>query len=83
MDHRILESILRERIHDERFICFINKLFKAGYFDMEHQFHPTKQGNAQGSCASPIWEGARAFRLCLFHLLNSLLLSNDYPNCYY
>lgn len=54
IDHRILESILRERIHDERFIRLINKLLKAGYFDMEHKFHSTKQGNAQVSCASPI-----------------------------
>ena len=54
IDHRILESILRERIDDERFIRLINKLLKAGYFDMEHNFQTTKQGNAQGSCASPI-----------------------------
>ena len=54
IDHRILESILRERIDDERFIRLINKLLKAGYFDMEHNFQTTKRGNAQGSCASPI-----------------------------
>lgn len=54
IDHRMLESILRERIQDERFIRLINKLLKAGYFDMEHKFQPTKLGNAQGSCTSPI-----------------------------
>lgn len=54
IDHRILEDILRERIHDERFVRLINKLLKAGYFDMEHQFHNTKQGAAQGSTCSPI-----------------------------
>lgn len=54
IDHRILESILRERIDDERFIRLINKLLKAGYFDMEHNFQTTKRGNAQCSCASPI-----------------------------
>ena len=54
IDHRVLESILRERIHDERFIRLINKILKAGYFDMEHKFQSTKRGNAQGSCSSPI-----------------------------
>ena len=54
IDHRILESILRERIHDERFIRLINKVLKAGYFDMQHSYHRNKAGNAQGSCCSPI-----------------------------
>jgi retron-type reverse transcriptase len=54
IDHRILESILRERITDERFIRLINKVLKAGYFDMLHSYHRTKTGNAQGSCCSPI-----------------------------
>ena len=54
IDHRILESILRERINDERFIRLINKVLNAGYFDMQHSYHRTKTGNAQGSCCSPI-----------------------------
>lgn len=54
VDHRILESILRERINDERFIRLINKLLKAGYLDTEHQFHKTKLGTGQGSICSPI-----------------------------
>lgn len=54
IDHRILETILRERISDERFIRLINKLLKAGYFDMQRTYHGTKTGNAQGSCCSPI-----------------------------
>lgn len=54
IDHRILETILRERISDVRFIRLINKLLKAGYFDMQHTYHGTKTGNAQGSCCSPI-----------------------------
>ncbi|WP_338633987.1 Group II intron-encoded protein LtrA [Sporomusa ovata DSM 2662] len=54
IDHRILESILRERINDERFIRLINKVLKAGYFDMQHSYHRNKTGNAQGSCCSPI-----------------------------
>jgi group II intron reverse transcriptase/maturase len=54
IDHRILEKILRERISDARFIRLINKILKAGYFDMQHTFQGTKTGNAQGSCCSPI-----------------------------
>ncbi len=54
IDHRILERILRERINDQRFIRLINKILKAGYFDMQHSFQGTKTGNAQGSCCSPI-----------------------------
>jgi group II intron reverse transcriptase/maturase len=54
IDHRKLETILRERISDERFIRLINKILKAGYFDMQHVYHGTKTGNAQGSCCSPI-----------------------------
>lgn len=54
IDHRTLETILRERISDERFIRLINKILKAGYFDMQHSYHGTKTGNAQGSCCSPI-----------------------------
>lgn len=54
IDHRILETILRERISDQRFIRLINIILKAGYFDMQHILQGTKTGNAQGSCCSPI-----------------------------
>lgn len=54
IDHRILESILRERIADERFIRLINKMLRAGYFDMQHEFHRTDSGTPQGSTCSPI-----------------------------
>ena len=54
IDHRILENILRERIDDERFIRLINKLLRAGYFDMQKIHHKTMTGTAQGSTCSPI-----------------------------
>lgn len=54
IDHRILENILRERIDDERFIRLINKLLKAGYFDMHHGSQKNTSGTAQGSTSSPI-----------------------------
>lgn len=54
IDHRILEAILRERIADERFIRLINKMLRAGYFDMQHKYHRTNSGTSQGSTCSPI-----------------------------
>lgn len=54
IDHRALEKILRERIADERFIRLINKILRAGYFDMKHEFHRTDSGTPQGSTCSPI-----------------------------
>lgn len=48
IDHRILEAIMRERIADERFIRLINKMLRAGYFDMQHEYHRTNSGAPQG-----------------------------------
>jgi group II intron reverse transcriptase/maturase len=55
VDHRILESILRERINDERFIHLINKLLRAGYLDTDLSFTGSKLGAGQGSICSPIF----------------------------
>lgn len=54
VDHRVLESILRECIQDERFIRLINKLLKAGYLDTDLSFQNTNLGTGQGSICSPI-----------------------------
>jgi len=54
VDHRVLESILRERIDDERFIRLINKLLKAGYLDTDFNFKQTDSGAGQGSVCSPV-----------------------------
>ena len=48
VDHRVLESILRERIDDERFIRLNNKLLKAGYLDTDFSFNRTDSGTGQG-----------------------------------
>ena len=55
VDHRVLESILRERISDERFINLINKLLRAGYLDTDLSFTSTNLGTGQGSISSPIF----------------------------
>jgi group II intron reverse transcriptase/maturase len=54
VDHRVLESILRERIDDIRFIRLINKLLRAGYLDTDLKFNRTDSGTGQGSVCSPI-----------------------------
>ena len=54
VDHRVLESILRERIDDERFIRLINKLLKAGYLDTDFNINRTDSGAGQGSVCSPV-----------------------------
>ena len=54
VDHRVLESILRERISDERFLRLINKLLRAGYLDTDLNFNRNNFGVGQGSICSPI-----------------------------
>ena len=54
VEHRVLESFLRERISDERFINLINKLLRAGYLDTDLSFNGNNFGVNQGSICSPI-----------------------------
>lgn len=53
IDHPVMLSILREKIHDERFLRLISNLLKAGYLE-EWRFHPTRSGTPQGGIVSPI-----------------------------
>lgn len=53
IDHHVLISILRERVHDEQFIALIWKFLKAGYVEYE-QYYKTYSGTPQGSIISPI-----------------------------
>ena len=50
--HRLLD-ILRERIHDDRFINLVRKFLDAGYLE-QWQYHKTYSGTPQGSVLSPI-----------------------------
>jgi pimeloyl-ACP methyl ester carboxylesterase len=45
----VLMSILREKLHDERFLRLIENLLKAGYLE-QWTYHPTLSGCPQGSC---------------------------------
>jgi group II intron reverse transcriptase/maturase len=53
IDHKVLMSILREKIRDGRFTALIEGLLEAGYLeDWTHR--PTYSGTPQGGVASPI-----------------------------
>jgi len=54
IDHNVLESILRKKIQDERFINLIRKLLGAGYMDMRGPRQDSLAGTAQGGIVSPI-----------------------------
>ncbi|HEY4386308.1 MAG TPA: reverse transcriptase domain-containing protein [Ktedonobacteraceae bacterium] len=53
VDHHILLTILRESIHDEKFIALISELLKAGYME-QWRYHTTLSGTPQGSILSPV-----------------------------
>lgn len=53
LDHQTLLSILRERIHDNRFMRLIEGLLKAGYLE-DWNYHRTLSGSPQGGIVSPI-----------------------------
>jgi group II intron reverse transcriptase/maturase len=52
-DHQTLLSLLRERIHDERFLRLMTRLLQAGYFE-DWRYHATYSGTPQGSILSPV-----------------------------
>jgi hypothetical protein len=53
LDPTVLLSILREKLHDNRFLRLMANLFKAGYLE-EWTSHPTLSGVPQGGVCSPI-----------------------------
>ncbi len=53
LDHQVMLSILREKIHDNRFLKLIENLLKAGYVEnWKHQI--TLSGVPQGSIIGPL-----------------------------
>jgi len=48
-----LVSILREKIHDNRFLRLIENLLRAGYLEA-WTYHATLSGSPQGAVLSPI-----------------------------
>jgi group II intron reverse transcriptase/maturase len=53
LDHAMLVGILRESIHDERFIRLISNLLRAGYLE-DWKWHATLSGSPQGAGVSPL-----------------------------
>lgn len=53
LDHEVMLAILREKIHDNRFLRLIRNLLKAGYLE-EWRYHETLSGSPQGGVVSPI-----------------------------
>jgi group II intron reverse transcriptase/maturase len=53
LDHQILLSTLRERIHDNRFLRLVENLLKAGYLE-NWRYHKTLSGSPQGGIVSPV-----------------------------
>jgi RNA-directed DNA polymerase len=53
IDHRILETMLREKIKDEKFMRYIIRMFKAGVLT-DGELQVSEEGVSQGSISSPI-----------------------------
>jgi group II intron reverse transcriptase/maturase len=52
IDHEILLSILREKIHEHRFLILVESLLKAGYLEL-WDYRPTLSGTPQGGIITP------------------------------
>jgi group II intron reverse transcriptase/maturase len=53
IDHHLLDSILRQKIRDERFLRYLHRMFKAGVL-AEGELTVSEEGVPQGSICSPI-----------------------------
>ncbi len=53
LNHEVMLSILREHIHDGRFLRLIETLLQAGYLE-DWRYHATVSGSPQGGILSPM-----------------------------
>jgi RNA-directed DNA polymerase len=53
IDHELLESILKQKIKDPKFMRYINRMFKAGVLS-DGELRMDEEGVPQGSICSPI-----------------------------
>jgi len=53
LDHEVLLTILREKIHDNRFLRLIGGLLRAGYLE-DWRYNATLSGSPQGAVLSPV-----------------------------
>ncbi len=73
LDHGVLLGILRERIHDGRFLRLIENLLKAGYLE-DWRYNRTLSGSPQGGVVSPILSNIYLDRLDKY--VESVLVSH-------
>ena len=74
IDHSIVLQIMREKIHDNRFLRLIEGLLQAGYLE-DWKFHATYSGVPQGGVISPILSNLVLDRLDKF-VENELIPGN-------
>lgn len=65
LDHHVLIDILREKLHDNRFLRLIQLLLEAGYLE-QWRYYPTMSGSPQGGVVSPILSNIYLDRLDTF-----------------
>jgi group II intron reverse transcriptase/maturase len=65
IDHTVLLSLLREKVHDNRFIRLIENLLQAGYLE-DWKYKPTLSGTPQGGVLSPLLSNIYLDRLDRF-----------------
>jgi len=65
LDHSVLETILREKVHDNRFLRLIGNLLRTGYLE-EWRHNATLSGSPQGSVLSPVLSNVYLDRLDQF-----------------
>jgi group II intron reverse transcriptase/maturase len=65
LDHRVLVTMLAEKIHDQRFLRLIERMLQAGYLE-DWQWHATLSGTPQGHGASPVLANCYLDRLDRF-----------------
>jgi group II intron reverse transcriptase/maturase len=65
IDHATLLAILREKIHDERFLGLINSLLRAGYLE-DWKVRDSPNGTPQGGVISPLLSNVYLDRLDSF-----------------
>jgi group II intron reverse transcriptase/maturase len=65
LDHEVMLSILREKIHDGRFLRLISHMLKAGYLE-NWRWNATLSGAPQGGVASPVLSNIYLDRLDQF-----------------
>ncbi len=58
LDHHVLVTTLRKKIHDERFLNLIWKLLTAGYMDLHGRTQGSLIGSPQGGILSPVLANA-------------------------